>query len=386
MTAMPNNAIMPSQRLKTWMLDDALPFWADHGTRDGLGFCERLNLCGKPVTDIEHRVRVQARQTYVYAHAAYLGWYEHAHIVSDLGWNFLNSHGAGEGKNPSVVGISYTLDSLGRLKSDYKETYGQAFFLLAAAWRWRAFKDIQALKAMANIKRFLINELRSSDGGWHEGLPWSWPQRQNTHMHLFEAFLTSFEATGETDFLELADEIYVLFIEKMLCSETAQLREFFTTSWKPDPEKGHLIQPGHMMEWCWLLRWYDRLKGGDNSEFITRIYDAALALGRNQKTGWLFDEVTPDGTAVKATSRLWAVTEYIKATLIMSELQGSYWVKQAQLLTEQLFNTYLATERAGGWLDTLDHEGEFLTGYWEASTFYHLMGLVAEWDRFDVSL
>src|SRR3954463_14895531 len=62
--------------LRHWATEVALPLWSTTGfdTKRG-GFHERLHLDGTPDHDAPRRTRVQARQIYVFAHAAVLGWY-----------------------------------------------------------------------------------------------------------------------------------------------------------------------------------------------------------------------------------------------------------------------------------------------------------------------
>ena len=65
-----------SRRLRSWAVDDALPFWATAGFDGSNGrFEERLAFSGEPIPRRRIRLMVQARQIYVYATAARLGWY-----------------------------------------------------------------------------------------------------------------------------------------------------------------------------------------------------------------------------------------------------------------------------------------------------------------------
>lgn len=63
-----------SSRVRQWLVQSALPLWARAGI-DGEhgGFVERLMLDGRPDLSVPKRLRVQARQIYVFAHAKLLG-------------------------------------------------------------------------------------------------------------------------------------------------------------------------------------------------------------------------------------------------------------------------------------------------------------------------
>src|ERR1700733_6763929 len=62
-------------RLKRWVVDQALPLWGETGFDSARGsFVERLTFEGEPVHSAPRRAMVQARQIYVFSHAALLGW------------------------------------------------------------------------------------------------------------------------------------------------------------------------------------------------------------------------------------------------------------------------------------------------------------------------
>src|SRR5687768_620421 len=57
-----------------WMFDAALPLWADRGV-DAAGLLhERLDFQGRPDLTAMRRMRVQARQLFVFAEAGMMGW------------------------------------------------------------------------------------------------------------------------------------------------------------------------------------------------------------------------------------------------------------------------------------------------------------------------
>ena len=66
------NLISKGTRLISWCKKYALPLWANNGLDTEGGFYEALKINGEPVLNSLRRVRVQARQSYVYAHADHL--------------------------------------------------------------------------------------------------------------------------------------------------------------------------------------------------------------------------------------------------------------------------------------------------------------------------
>ena len=63
------------ETIRSWMFDQALPFWAAHGLdADNGGYVEQLTLDGADAGVAFKRTRVAARQIYVFSHAAVMGW------------------------------------------------------------------------------------------------------------------------------------------------------------------------------------------------------------------------------------------------------------------------------------------------------------------------
>ncbi|WP_306250443.1 AGE family epimerase/isomerase [Parvularcula sp. IMCC14364] len=360
-------------RYHDWLVQYALPFWAKAAINPAGGFHEKLTMQGQPVTNCARRVRVQARLTQVYSMAAYYGWYENAEAVSDHGWHFLTRDGMAG--SDDRAGIAHLLNPDGSVLDGHRDTYAQAFLLLAAAWRVKAFDDRAARDILEQTVGFLDSRLSHPAGGWKEGHPETLPRRQNPHMHLIEAFMTCHEATGENIYLEKANQIFNLFTDHFYDMDSGLLLEFFNDRFQPDTKSGHLIEPGHMMEWVWLLDWYRRLTGTQTRNYADRLYAQAEHIGLNEKTGLLFDQVTKSGDVMKETSRLWTLTELIKASMVNGKLEA------ANGLTGLMLDKYLSVPVAGGWSDTCDNIGVTVPGFMETSSFYHLIGVGAEMKR-----
>ena len=79
-------------------------------------------------------------------------------------------------------------------------------------------------------------------------------RRSNPHMHLLEAFLAWYDATGNRDYLQRAARIVDLFRHHMFDAETWTLGEYFSNEWGRAPgEQGEWTEPGHHFEWASLL-------------------------------------------------------------------------------------------------------------------------------------
>ena len=121
---------------RTWMVDDALPVWATAG-RDaaGFGFQEHLTLDGLPAGVPFKRMRVQARQIYVFSHAHHLGLVGGIDAAADA-LRFITA----EGMRPDGAWVR-TLGRRGGVLDPAVDLYDVAFVLLALAWFARATGD-----------------------------------------------------------------------------------------------------------------------------------------------------------------------------------------------------------------------------------------------------
>lgn len=371
-------------RFCLWMRQEALPLWAAAARDPVGGFFEDLDLQGRPRREQIRRTRVQPRQAYVYAHAARLGWCTDGQSLSDHAFDYLLTQAAyGDPlDNEKFDGFAHRLTPDGRIAMSTRDSYDHAFVLLACAWRMAAFGDDRSRQVMTATLHFLDQHCLHPEGGFSEGRPAALPRRQNPHMHLFEAFLgLDMEARIEGA-LTRATSLYELFQTRFFDKKNGVLREFFTDDWSPDPEKWHLVEPGHMMEWCWLLHEYSRATGLETSSYIHQLYQNAEELGLDSKSGFLWDTVSMDSSRPHAqTRRIWVQTEYLKATLIFAKQGQHDMMTKAADLLDQFIAAYLNTEVAGGYVDQFNADGEIISEAIPTSTLYHLISAAAETDR-----
>ena len=184
-------------RALNWLTQRALPLWAETGFDASAGcFQERL-IAGRPDRDIIRRVRVQARQIYVYAMAARRGWTENldqaAQAIDFLIGKCWKADGA--------PGFVHTLHPDSSIADARRDTYDHAFHLMAFGAWYSVTGEKRAGEMVEAILEFLdshLADLRHS--GFLEGIPHALPRRQNPHMHMFEAMLVLYDCTGEARF------------------------------------------------------------------------------------------------------------------------------------------------------------------------------------------
>ena len=232
---------------------------------------------------------------------------------------------------------------------------------------------------------FLDRAMAHPAGGYREALdaagkPVAATRRQNPHMHLFEAMLALYAATGDAEFLGRAAALKAVLQVRFLDARAGALREFFTDDLSaPDPARGDIVEPGHMAEWVWLLESYRSLSGGEVGQEQRLLYRRARELGEG-KAGFLVNS-TVLGAEPRGRRRLWPQTEYLKASLVMARRGETGATERAERLVGALFASYLDRPLAGLWCDEFDGQGLPIAGAVPASIVYHLMEAALEAEK-----
>jgi N-acylglucosamine 2-epimerase/mannose-6-phosphate isomerase len=190
-------------------------------------------------------------------------------------------------------------------------------------------------------------------------------------MHLLEASLVAYEATGEARFLATARELVALFREALFDGTT--LAEYFDAGWnRAEGQDGRLVEPGHMLEWAWILIQYGKLTGEDMTALAEALVRFPEAYGVDPETARTRQLILDDGAPVDAGARTWPNTERIKAHLALFEATGrdprSAVTASARLILDQHLNTPIP----GLWLERFTAEGEPDADDVPASTLYHV--------------
>lgn len=364
--------------VRNWLFEVCLPFWAQNGI-DAVhgGVHEALTFEGKPAPHNKKRLRVLPRQLYCFAHAAHLGWEGMSepqmrklfdHLV-ETGW-----HAEG--------GFIHLYHPDGTIKNDMRDAYDQCFALLAFAWLHRAFGWPEARQWADKTLAWMDEALADSTfGGYSENTIGTQPRRANPHMHFLEAMLGWYDATGETIFLDRAQEIVKLFDAHFLDAQTGTIIEYFQPDWSPVTDGSALmdVEPGHHYEWAWLLLRYLEHRDHPGLEAKARtVFSTARAMGHHAQTGAAADTMTPDGSRVSSSARCWPQTEALKAAISFQRRgMDSAGAMRKQML-DVLFDQYLAQPLPGGWVDARDDQGRNIAADMPSSTFYHVFCALVE--------
>lgn len=273
--------------------------------------------------------------------------------------------------------------------------YGAAFVLLAYAVALAAGIE-EAGPWLAETWELLETHYWDADFGLYrdEATPdWAFsPYRgQNANMHLTEALIAAFEATGEHRYLERA----ILLADRMTRRQTAAtgglVWEHYDENWDIDwnynrDNPRHLFRPwgfqaGHQTEWAKLLVTLDRHRPRDwFLPVACRLFDAALECAWDEESEGIFYGFAPGGAVCDADKYFWVQAETIAAAALLAERTGEAryrkWYERIWAYAWRCF----VDHRYGAWYRILDRENRKYDDEKSPAgkTDYHTMGMCYE--------
>jgi mannose-6-phosphate isomerase len=365
-----------------WIVDKALPLWATRGFDQRNGrFHERLDLTGKPLA-VPHRAMVQARQIYVFAHAASLGWFPAGGELAAQAMNTLRREFCAH--DAEVSSFAFAVDpASGSVIGADRDAYTHAFILFAIAQLYRLDRDSTLLDLADRTIAFIERDLHDPvHGGLRESFPaTSSHKRQNPQMHLLEAYIALHAAAPDRGYLRRAQALVSLFTDRLFSSRYGVLIEHFNEEWSDhvDPAKAGLFEPGHHYEWVWLLNEHEKITGEDLQDWRHRLTSPAEQHG-HAASGLIYDELDTNMRVVRSSHRLWPHTEAIKAATVRHASGDLEALPAARKMASLLSEHFLDRAFEGGWIDHIDQDLRPMVGYVPASSLYHLFLAAAEAD------
>ena len=362
-----------AERSRRWLTDMALPLWGQQGFDTANGhFHEFLDFSGKPVPSSPRRVMVQARQISVYSRAALEDGYAPGRNLALTAADTMVKRWLAADGAPGWV---FSVTASGAVVDTRRDLYAHAFVIFGLAWALRLEPNPRFTAAIDDTLRFLDDAFFDpAHGGYWDRLPGARDVRsQNPHMHLFEALIELYEITGNASVLERCRVLDKLATERFISRDHTCLRESFHGDWSVAPGEGEgRVEPGHLMEWAWLLARFEAHAKVDRSDFVQPLIATALARGTDRARGRMIDEFIEDGRGHTLSSRSWPHAEACKA--LASEILRGHTAYAPDLIriARRLHDTHCPTDLNGGWIDRVDAREVSMSKMMPASTFYHI--------------
>jgi len=353
-----------------WLVDHAWPLWLEHGVDWRRGaFYEHLDLASLQCRADFRRLRVAARQTYVFAKAAEFG-VPRARDAVAFGLEFL--HGP---VRLADGGYAWRFDLDNRPIDHTRDLYDHAFVLLAFAAA-AGIVGADGLRQDANLLlEYISANFRHPEGGYAESIPPALPRRQNPHMHLLEALLAASEAFGDEAFFACAHDLVDIFLNRFFQPREGALPEFFDAALAPVREGGRFrVEPGHHYEWIWLFDRYAKRAatlGKMVAPTLTFVSGSLLEFADRYAVspdcGLVVNGIWSDGVLQDSGFRLWPQTERLKA-----DARRMNSASERLAAGERALAKHLAGVRPGLWIERMDADGNSLNGPAPATSLYHL--------------
>jgi mannose/cellobiose epimerase-like protein (N-acyl-D-glucosamine 2-epimerase family) len=267
-------------------------------------------------------------------------------------------------------GYVWSLDDDG-MRDDSKQAYGHAFVLLAASSAKTVGHPL-ADRVLADITQVLEERFwEPQHGAVKEEFARDWSpisryRGQNSNMHLTEALMAAFEATGERIYLDKAESIAGLIIGRHAASLGYRVAEHFTDAWDLDRDyRGHDMfrpygtTPGHWLEWARLLLQLWALGSkrlGWLPDAARALFRQSIALGWDHERGGFFYALDWNDKPRLTEKLWWPCAEGIGAAAFLCEHDPSdfheTWYRQLWSFAER----HLIDHDSGGWHPELSRD------------------------------
>ncbi|MDB5473944.1 MAG: family epimerase/isomerase [Devosia sp.] len=249
-----------------------------------------------------------------------------------------------------------------------KQAYGHAFVLLAASSAKLVGHPL-AEQVLADVTQIINARFWDEQRGavrdeynqdWSHLLPY---RGQNANMHMTEALMAAFEATGDRSYLAKAERIAELIIAKNAVPLGHRVAEHFDENWVLDKDyQGNEMfrpsgaTPGHWLEWSRLL--FQLWSLGDKrlswmTDAARNLFRQSIELGWDKVHGGFFYTLNWENEPIMREKLWWPVSEGIGAAAVLSAHdRDDYFQSWYRKLWDYAENHVIDHAR-GGWLSEL---------------------------------
>jgi mannose/cellobiose epimerase-like protein (N-acyl-D-glucosamine 2-epimerase family) len=355
--------------LRSWFLNQALPFWSRYGVdHKAGGFYEKLHPTNLKPTIEPRRTRLVARQIYWFAAGGALGWEGPFEELIDHGFQFLHKYLVEANGQ-----VRASCAPSGTVVDNHQYLYDVAFVLVALAKLAERKPDLADPEVLA--RRIVMRLEPHPLGGYLDAIT---PELQctNPHMHLFEAFLAwaSLSNASQEFWQQCAAALAQLALERLILPQSGAIPEHFDRHWLPLRQSGfYRIEPGHQFEWSWLLARWAVISGDSSaSDAAARLCSFGEAYGVDSNRNVAIECISDQYLPCDYTARLWQQTERLKAWHFQAFLTGSpAAIIYRDKALESLFH-FISESHPGLWSDEMDPSGSFIMQPVKASSGYHI--------------
>jgi sulfoquinovose isomerase len=355
---------------RAWLMDQAnrlFDFYQNRSFNPNGGFFD-LDATGKPLRPYNgvRGIHSTARMTHCFAIGSLLGR-PGSDLVVDHGMNFLwNNH-----RDARAGGYFWAVDDNGASDNGRKQGYGHAFVLLAASSAKLVGHPL-ADRMIADVTEIIEAKFWEERHGaiaeefnadWSPIAPY---HGQNSNMHLTEALMAAFEATGERTYLDKAERIADLLINRIARQNGFRVAEHFDAEWNVDKAyKGDQMfrppgtTPGHWLEWSRLVLQLWALGGKAHAwmpEASEKLFAQAVAIGWDEARGGFFYNLDWDDRPDMAHKLWWPMSEGAAAAAFLCDHRPSAFHETWYRNIWDVIARHFLDQTHGGWHEQLSED------------------------------
>jgi mannose/cellobiose epimerase-like protein (N-acyl-D-glucosamine 2-epimerase family) len=354
---------------RRWLLEQAdalFGFFQNRAFNPKGGFFD-LTPAGEPANPDNpvRGIHSTARMVHCFAIGSLLGR-PGSDLIVDHGMKFLwERH-----RDTKAGGYFWTVDDNGP-RDGRKQGYGHAFVLLASSSAKLVGHPL-ADRMLADVTEVLESKFWEEQHGaiaeefnadWSPIAPY---HGQNSNMHLTEALMAAFEATGERSYLDKAERIADLIIRRKAGGNGFRVAEHFDGNWVVD--KGYLgdqmfrppgTTPGHWLEWSRLVLQLWALGGKKHAwmpEAAEALFAQSIALGWDKAKGGFFYNLDWNDKPDMRDKLWWPASEAIGAATFLCEHRPSAFHEEWYRHIWDVIASSFIDEQNGGWHEQLTED------------------------------
>jgi mannose-6-phosphate isomerase len=336
------------------LLEGLLSHWLAVSPADNGYMMPTFARAWRPIPKPSTHLTLQTRNIYAFASGYEVSGDKRYLQAASQGADFLLSHY----RDPVYGGFYAGVAPDGKAVSEAKETYGHAFALLALAQIYHVTKEARYRDAALDTWHVLRGKMRDRLGGFRRSAPRNFDmgetiKTQNPVMHLFEAMLALYEATGNEEALAGAKSVGDFVLHTLLKESgdgTAHIEEWYDENWRPlADDKGGYTDLGHQFEWAFLLS-RASIQGFPEiyAKASQQVLDYAIKVGYDESNGGAFSRVSSTGN-VDHGKGYWQQSECLRVLMHFMVARGKSNLRPRYEQTLQYVKDEWIDTGYGGW-------------------------------------
>jgi mannose/cellobiose epimerase-like protein (N-acyl-D-glucosamine 2-epimerase family) len=267
-------------------------------------------------------------------------------------------------------GYFWGIDDVGPV-NDTKQAYGHAFVLLAASSA-KVIGHPDADRMLADVSDVLLGRFWDARAGAtteeysRDWQPLGAYRGQNSNMHLTEALMAAFEATGDHTYLTMAERIAALIINCHARAEGWRVAEHFHADWSVDRDyagdpmfRPAGTTPGHALEWSRLLVQLWELGARAHpwmAEAAQALFLHTCEIGWDKARGGFYYTLGWDDLPARSDRYWWPCAEGIAAASVLRQISDDPRFEVWYRRIWSFVTTHVIDHKDGAWWPELDDD------------------------------